>query len=506
VFAVFCIHGAWPVPDVNEPYYLGKAIHYWNPDWIPNDSFLNSSDTHQVFYFAFGWLSIFLPPFALAWVGRLITWGLLACAWQRLSLTVLSRRWWSILTAALMVFLNSRFNMAGEWFVGGVEAKGFAFAAILFGLDSMLRNRWNRAWLFWGVASLFHVLVGGWAVLAGMIGWLCLQGDRPKILSMWPGLVGGFLLSLPSLIPSIGLSFGVDAAVVAESNRIYVFERLSHHLDPARFPINYVFRFTVILIIWLLLCRVKSGRPVDRRLQAFVNGSLAIAVSGTLIAIFTVHNTTLAATLLRFYWFRLADIAVPIGVSLMGASHILVAANSRPRIGKILLIVTIGFAGFHLLNLLPVRLVPTKPRTIRMGFGWWEACQWIATPGNVPSDARFLTPRMCQTFKWYARHSEVATRKDIPQDPNSIVNWWQRLEEIHGTDSGDPQDRWHTSLTELDVGKLKRLCRKYGADYILTVTQPRINLEVVYENGGFVVYRVEDDQPPKADPPQKGPQ
>ena len=33
VFGVFALHGAWPVPDVNEPHYLSKAKHYWNPDW-----------------------------------------------------------------------------------------------------------------------------------------------------------------------------------------------------------------------------------------------------------------------------------------------------------------------------------------------------------------------------------------------------------------------------------------------------------------------------------------
>ena len=33
VFAVFFVQGAWPAPDVNEPNYLGKAIHFWNPAW-----------------------------------------------------------------------------------------------------------------------------------------------------------------------------------------------------------------------------------------------------------------------------------------------------------------------------------------------------------------------------------------------------------------------------------------------------------------------------------------
>ena len=92
IFAVFAIQGAWPVPDVNEPYYLGKAIHFWNPDWLRGDFFMESPDTHKVFYFTFGWLSLWLSPVALAWTGRILTWALLAWAWRRLSFAVVPGR------------------------------------------------------------------------------------------------------------------------------------------------------------------------------------------------------------------------------------------------------------------------------------------------------------------------------------------------------------------------------------------------------------------------------
>ena len=69
IFAVFFVEGAWPVPDVNEPYYLGKAIHFWNPDWLGGDFFMESADAHQVFDLGFGWLSLLLPPVPLAWTG-----------------------------------------------------------------------------------------------------------------------------------------------------------------------------------------------------------------------------------------------------------------------------------------------------------------------------------------------------------------------------------------------------------------------------------------------------
>ena len=47
IFALFFIHGAAPVPEVNEPHYLAKAKHYWNPDWCSRDFFLQSADAHQ---------------------------------------------------------------------------------------------------------------------------------------------------------------------------------------------------------------------------------------------------------------------------------------------------------------------------------------------------------------------------------------------------------------------------------------------------------------------------
>ncbi len=145
IFAVFFIQGAWPVPDVNEPYYLGQVIHYWNPGWLRGDFFIETPNTHRVFCLAFGWLSLWLKPATLAWTGRILTWSLLAWAWRRLSFAVVPRPWWAVLSAALFVCLTDRCQMAGEWVIGGVEAKGFAYVLGFLGLEQLVRNRWNRA-------------------------------------------------------------------------------------------------------------------------------------------------------------------------------------------------------------------------------------------------------------------------------------------------------------------------------------------------------------------------
>ena len=120
VFLVFFIQGARPAPDVNEPHYLGKARHYWVATWCPDDFFCNTADAHQVFYWTFGWLSAWTSLATMAWCGRVLTWALLAWAWRRLSWSLVPGRWYCVLSAALFVTLVDRFEMAGEWIIGGV--------------------------------------------------------------------------------------------------------------------------------------------------------------------------------------------------------------------------------------------------------------------------------------------------------------------------------------------------------------------------------------------------
>ena len=83
VFLIFSLHGAWPTPDVNETGYTTKAVHFWNPDAYAHDFFCNTGDAHLVYYYAFGWLTkLGLSLDAMAWIGRIVTWLLLAIAWH----------------------------------------------------------------------------------------------------------------------------------------------------------------------------------------------------------------------------------------------------------------------------------------------------------------------------------------------------------------------------------------------------------------------------------------
>lgn len=281
VFGVFFAYGAWPIPDVNEQYYVGKAIHFWNPEWLANDPFLNSPDSHWLFYAAFGTLSFFFSQNALVWAGRVLIWALTACAWVRLSRALVPRRWVAPLTAAAFAFYLESFHMAGEWIFGGVEGKGFAFPFVFWGLACFVEGKYNRAWILYGIGSAFHVLVGGWAVVASLGAWAIaahfdfnatlrnggasgengeksaklplgarfarrLRGFGGAFLKTLPGLLVGGAISLIGVIPALKLDAGATAEVLARSREIYVFERLAHHLVASSLPWTFLLRFALL--------------------------------------------------------------------------------------------------------------------------------------------------------------------------------------------------------------------------------------------------------------------
>jgi hypothetical protein len=82
-------------------------------------------------------------------------------------------------------------------------------------------------------------------------------------------------------------------------------------------------------------------------------------------------------------------------------------------------------------------LVQTRQRFAE----WKNLCRWIRD--NTSKEAKFITPRNQQTFKWYAERAEVVTWKDIPQDASGLVEWRRVLSEVFppegfGSDVGTP--------------------------------------------------------------------
>ena len=120
---------------------------------------------------------------------------------------------------------------------------------------------------------------------------------------------------------------------------------------------------------------------------------------------------------------------------------------------------------------------------------WREACRWVADSSNIPPGARFLTPRLAQTFKWYTGHPSVVDWKDVPQDAKDLVEWWRRMQDVFGND--EPPAGWRRSLDELGPERLAKLGNDYHADYVITKrTDPPLAIDVLHENRSYIIYRL----------------
>ncbi len=399
VFALIFLYAGTPPPDVNEAHYLAKAKHFWNPAWCGPDVFLDSADVHTVFYAVFGWPTLWVSLPIVTWCGRLATWALVAWGWQRLSWSILPCRYISVLTAAWFLVLNDSCHLAGEWAIGGLEAKGVAYALVLWGLRAIVLGRWATAWIWLGAASALHVLVGGWSMLAAAIAWLLSGSARPALRSMWPGLVIGAGVALTGLLPALWLTSGADEATATEANLIYVFGRLPHHLVFHSFAPTRLMMFGLLIVLWMVLSWSVGRCEPWLRLHRFALGALTIAVLGIMLDLLLLLDPPLAAKLLRFYWYRLADVAVPLVVSMAlpvalkrWESELLPAVRWLWSVAVLLPVLLLGGVFVeHQVDFRPEGIVQSSPpgrwnsrQLVARCRSWQDACAWIAQPHGSP--------------------------------------------------------------------------------------------------------------------------
>ena len=117
-----------------------------------------------------------------------------------------------------------------------------------------------------------------------------------------------------------------------------------------------------------------------------------------------------------------------------------------------------------------------------------------ATIAHGLVDARFITPRMQQTFKWYAGRSEVCAWKDIPQDAAGLVAWWDLFRELY------PRAVNRAGLAIHGEPRLQELAAEHGATYVVIdrtksrrqLLLPRVYPTDVLQVSNYEVYRFPD--------------
>ena len=404
----------------------------------------------------------------------------------------------------MFLVLNDRFHLAGEWVVGGFEAKGLAYFFVLMALGSLVQKQLKWVWPYLGFACAFHVLVGGWATIALL---LALMGQAVfrssdaneqreqvslgTVLKQHAGFVlAGLLLAAVGALPPLLADIAANPATKLMASQIYVQARISHHLVFSAFSASRVAGFVVLLMIFGMvgsrLKRLDKSRQTDWRLLiAFAIGSLCISFCGLMLSGVSEQASVLAdhsVGLLRFYWFRMADFAVPCAASL-GLVAIMQLLWRRGMLGRaastfsaVAIALAMAWIGIDRHSdprpradqaVLP-SYEDNQERTAGTYRNWLRVCDWIKN--NTPTDAKFITPDQQQTFKWYAHRSEVVNWKDVPQDAQAMVDWSQRVGWLI-----QPQRRAELGLMTYPDWRLRELAVTYGATHLL-VPQRQVDL------------------------------
>ena len=508
IAAIFAAAGCWPVPDVNETAYLTKARHEADPAYAAGDFFLQTPAAHGVFYLAIGPLAAAASLETAAWIGRVAGWLALAFGFRHLAVPLVAppsaRGTWARLVAAAVFSLALRHgHMAGEWVIGGCEAKVFAWALVLGGLGEVVRDRFGPAWLLLGAAAAFHPLVGGWSLLAAAAAWWAgprrpHPGPTPAITVAYAA--AGLTLAAAGVLPALGLSADADAATRAAAVRTYVVERLPHHLLPRGFPTGFMPRHLLAIICWWLLDRLAVATPARRRLTAFVIASLGITLTGLAIAAVEPWAPAAVYGLLRYYWFRLGDVTVPLALAFAAATVLADDLACRrlaplpPRslrlAATLLILVDLAAESRHWP--LPGRTLPARSDAKVEPAAWADVCTWVrdhAPPGTV-----VLTPRGAASFTWRTGLPEVVSWKNSPQDATSLVAWRRRMTDCFSAD-GSFVDL-ERSTAALGATRLGEVADRYGARLaIVPLDAPgvaELPFERLYANDGYVVLGIGD--------------
>ena len=454
VFFVLATFAFTVVPDVNESHYLTKAKQFWNPNWCAGDLFLESSDAHYIFFLTFGWLTRIASLETAAWIGRIFCWFAFAWSWVFLNRSLSIRPWLSLITATLFMLLSNRFDMAGEWVVGGFEAKSVAYIFVVLAIAWMVNKKTAHALVALALAISFHAVIGIWAMscfvvtlfseamLTRSVVHLNVEEYSRKQWNL--AILFSAILMAAGCIPPLLANTNIDEISSNSANIIQVQQRLSHHLLFQSFPAFHVGRFAVLVAIWMVATRTTFISRQYQRLSWFCNFSLIISLCGIVLSGLAQQDNAIgemANALLRFYWFRFSDFAIPLGIALYSARLLEVLYKSPLRIQRVsavfsasLLMIASIASVLH--DNRDTRAAADKAilpsyaedfvRTEQTYQNWKKVCHWIKN--NTRTDTTFLTPVRQQTFKWYAHRADFVCWKDMPQDAAGILKWRQRID------------------------------------------------------------------------------
>ena len=245
----------------------------------------------------------FLDEFTIANLGRFLTWGLFGWSLTLLARTVRLPAWSLVVGFAVWLLWRQNLATCGAP-IEGFQVKSLSYPLMFFALTFLIRGRTAWAGAAVGLATAFHIIVGGWACLALF---LCLLVNRR--LYSWRQVAAFLLAAAPFVAPvvvSVALFHGAQAshAVQARIDQIYAMFAMPRCCDVTFFmslvPGEWV-RAAVIFVLAPIVVFAWPERRAALVLGTFITALIAFFIGGIVARRLELYS------LLKLYPFQLAN-------------------------------------------------------------------------------------------------------------------------------------------------------------------------------------------------------
>jgi hypothetical protein len=467
------------VPSNNESLYLLQLAKQWNPNFLSNDwTFSGPLFTHFVFNFIFGPLTMLFSLEVVGWIGRILSWSLIIVALLQLGRHFRIPLW--MITASILLWLfYGQSIVGGEWILGTFEAKGIAYALLLFSLNGFMHRRLILSSVLLGLAFSFHPLVGLWAALAVGLSLILLRHPVDAILKS-----GSYtaLFALPGLIPLLMTSLGSHSS---EALRFVSLVVIPYHLDPFYFASSKLF----LLLLGILLCfnwlQFRSEGKSDAlgfliSFQAFLGLFFILGF----LARFTENYQLLTLMPCRLF---------PVLLPLFFFFHLSSALHHYSSIKMRKGLVMVGCLTLAMFGNPVVILMDTAQKHYSMWTRQEEdvqrAFKWIAK--NTPTNSIVISPPWRGESFYLSQRAQVASWW-VPRF-DRLTEWRDRLESMVGDVSGVRpgttkvrMEHMVAHYNQLTTTEIVSLVEKYGAEYL--VTSAKYSYPALFNSGNYKVY------------------
>ncbi len=492
-----------PIVEYNEMDVIPYGYALFNPDWLSSDWYLNLEILYR---FPFGYISgFFVALFGFIptiFYGRIISY--IFFSYACLSLIKTTKTNFVLGCVWLMVFLTFFPNgmYSGEWIIGGLETKVFAYSFALLALRAALEKKYGPTFLYSGISLSLHLLIGGYHLMC-LFAVLRLQAAldsqviRDMLNKSYLFLIGGFW-------GIIGISSYLFNPVSQEISKlawdVYVQVRVPYHVLPKLYfealVVPFLFSFFNLVTVFYI------KKEELKYLSSYI--LVATAISGLGVLIYWFGDQAL----LRYYFFRFNDAIQPLLTILILAS---LGTDKLEQLGRILkiperlnvrlpAILLLGITVFFVIKKVPniQKLMSTDSYKIseiqKRSSVDFEMSEWINS--NTPATSVFIVPIDWETFYMEAERPLFVSWKHAPQRAHDLVEWYKRIQLLNkgedlmskNIDHRKVVARNYKKLTDVEIVNIKEQYPEVS--HVILPSEISLEFEEIFRTTNFILYKL----------------